>query len=74
MLVTDEILPKNYANKIDFIIQGIDNTISNNAWITTLNTLSVPKKSDKTKNKQFKDDNEFRLDAAYFYYMRTQVT
>jgi len=61
LLVTDEILPKNYANKIDFIIQGIDNTISNNTWTTTLNTLSVPKKSDKTKNIQFKDNNEFSL-------------
>jgi len=64
LLVTDEILPKNYANKIDFIIQGIDNTISNNTWVTTLNTLSVPKKSDKTKNKQFKDNNEFSLGST----------
>ena len=64
LLVTDEILPKNYANKIDFIIQGMDHTISNNTWTTTLNTLSVPKKSDKTKNIQFKDNNEFSLNST----------
>jgi hypothetical protein len=61
LIVTNEILPKNYANKIDFIVQGIDNTIQNNTWTTTLNTLSVAKKSDKTKNIQFKDDSEFSI-------------
>ena len=60
-MVTSEILPKNYANKIDFIVQGIDNTIQNNTWTTTLNTLSVAKKSDKTKNIQFKDNDEFSI-------------
>lgn len=61
LMVTSEILPKNYANKIDFIVQGIDNTIQNNTWTTTLNTLSVAKKSDKTKNIQFKDNDEFSI-------------
>jgi hypothetical protein len=61
LIVTSEILPKNYANKIDFIVQGIDNTIQNNTWTTTLNTLSVAKKSDKTKNVQFKDNGEFSI-------------
>jgi hypothetical protein len=61
LMVTSEILPKNYANKIDFIVQGIDNTIQNNTWTTTLNTLSVAKKSDKTKNVQFKDNGEFSI-------------
>lgn len=35
--------PSNYPNKLDFLIKGISNTISNNVWTTTLETLAIPK-------------------------------
>lgn len=56
---TDEILPSSYASKVDFIAQSLDHTIAGNQWTTTINTLSVPKKTDLTRN--VKGDNEFSL-------------
>ena len=58
---TDEILPVSYAKRVDFIVQALDHSIINNQWTTTINTLSVPKKSDLTKNANTKGDNEFSL-------------
>lgn len=56
---TEEVLPSSYSNKVDFIVQALDHTISNNEWVTTVSTLSVPKKTDLTRN--VKGDNEFSL-------------
>jgi len=39
----------------------MDHTISNNEWLTTLSTLSVPKKANTAVNIKSKDDNEFSL-------------
>ena len=61
LTTTDEILPKSYDNKIDFIVTAMDHTISNNEWLTTLSTLSVPKKANTAVNIKSKDDNEFSL-------------
>ncbi len=61
ILTTNEILPASYDNKVNFVVQAIDHTISNNEWVTTLSTLSCPKKSDKSKNVNAKDSNEFSL-------------
>jgi hypothetical protein len=36
-------LPTNYPNSLEFIIKGISNTISNNEWITTLESMAIPK-------------------------------
>jgi hypothetical protein len=36
-------LPSNYPSSLEFIIKGITNTISNNEWITTLESIAVPK-------------------------------
>ncbi len=58
---TDEILPVSYAKKVDFIVQALDHSIINNQWTTTINTLSVPKKSDLTKKANTKGDDEFSL-------------
>lgn len=58
---TEEILPSSYANKVDFIVQALDHTIDRNEWTTTVSTLSVPKKTDLSKNLLNKDDNEFSL-------------
>ena len=56
---TEEILPSSYVNKVDFVVMALDHTIAGNEWTTTINTLSVPKKTDLTKN--VKGDNEFSL-------------
>ena len=63
LITTDEILPASYDNKIDFIVMAMDHSISNNEWVTTLSTLSVPKKSDTAKNISAKaqDDSEFSI-------------
>jgi hypothetical protein len=36
-------LPTNYPSSLEFIIKGISNTISNNEWITTLDSMAIPK-------------------------------
>ena len=61
LLTTNEILPASYDNKIDFIVMAMDHTISNNEWVTTLSTLSVPKKANTSANVKNKDSNEFSL-------------
>ena len=61
ILTTNEVLPSSYNNKINFIVQAIDHTINGNEWLTTLSTLSAPKKSNKSKNISAKDNNEFSL-------------
>ena len=38
-----EFLPKNYPTSLEFIINGISNTIQNNEWTTTLDSFAIPK-------------------------------
>ena len=61
LLTTNEILPSSYDNKVDFIVMSMDHTIANNEWVTTLSTLSVPKKANTGANIKNKDSNEFSL-------------
>ena len=61
LLTTNEILPASYDDKIDFIIMAMDHTISNNEWVTTLSTLSTPKKTNTSSQIKGKDDNEFSI-------------
>ena len=58
---TNEILPASYSGKVDFIVQALDHSIAGNEWTTTVNTLSVPKKTDLTRKLDNKDNNEFSL-------------
>ncbi len=58
---TNEILPTSYSGKVDFIVQALDHSITGNEWTTTINTLSVPKKTDLTRKLNNKDNNEFSL-------------
>ncbi len=39
----DYILPPDYPNNLNFIIQGVNHSIKDNKWVTTLETLSWPK-------------------------------
>ena len=38
-----DFLPKNYPTSLEFIINGISNTIQNNEWTTTLDSFAIPK-------------------------------
>jgi putative chitinase len=35
-------LPSNYPTSLNFLLKGITNTISNNEWITTLESFAIP--------------------------------
>jgi len=43
--INDEILPDNYRNNIQFIAKGVSHKISDNDWVTTLESLSGPRQS-----------------------------
>lgn len=45
-ITPDYILPSDYPNNMDFIIQGVNHTIKDGKWVTTLETLSWPKPTD----------------------------
>ena len=45
-------LPTNYSREMTFIIKGINHTIQNNIWSTTIETLSLPKITTKPKEQQ----------------------
>ena len=40
--VTTKVLPSDYNNKLKFIITGVNHSISDNDWTTSLETLSIP--------------------------------
>lgn len=48
--INDEILPTNYQNNIKFIIRGINHTIDNTGWITTLESFSAPRRDVLTQH------------------------
>jgi hypothetical protein len=46
-----EFLPSNYPQSLEFLIKGITHEIKDNQWITTLESLAVPKNPFGTKDK-----------------------
>jgi LAS superfamily LD-carboxypeptidase LdcB len=42
-VIDTEYLPSNYPNSLEFLIKGINNTIQNNEWITTIESFAIPK-------------------------------
>jgi len=42
-ITPEYILPSDYPNNLDFIIQGVSHNIKDGKWVTTLETLSWPK-------------------------------
>jgi hypothetical protein len=42
-IIDTSYLPTNYPSSLEFIIKGISNTINNNEWITTLDSMAIPK-------------------------------
>jgi N-acetyl-anhydromuramyl-L-alanine amidase AmpD len=47
--IDETLLPNEYQNRLSFITTTISHKISINGWETTLNSLSIPKKSKKEK-------------------------
>jgi len=41
--IDSNFLPSNYPESLEFLIKGITNTISNNEWLTTLDSIAIPK-------------------------------
>jgi len=41
--IDSDFLPSNYPESLEFLIKGITNTISNNEWLTTLDSIAIPK-------------------------------
>jgi GH24 family phage-related lysozyme (muramidase) len=47
--ITEIFLPQNYRNNIKFITKGINHKIDGNGWVTSIDSLSIPKfEGDKT--------------------------
>jgi hypothetical protein len=44
--ITENLLPKEYYNKVKFITTTIEHKIDTKGWETTVNTIGVPKKDD----------------------------
>jgi hypothetical protein len=42
-IIDTNFLPSNYPKALEFLIKGIVHTISNNEWVTTLESLAVPR-------------------------------
>ena len=56
LVVNTSTLPYNYPETLEFIIKKVSHSLSNNKWVTKLETISIPKmdkkiKSDKTTDK-----------------------
>jgi hypothetical protein len=45
--VNTKFLPSNYPQSMDFVITGVDHKLSNNEWITSLNTIGTGKGTNK---------------------------
>jgi len=52
LLVNTSFLPKNYGNELQFIITGVNHKISNNQWVTHLDTIATSNQ-DKVKISNF---------------------
>ena len=54
--VTQEILPPYYTGQLSFIVKGINHSVDNDKWTTTLETLTIAsEKSDKTPAEELKE-------------------
>jgi hypothetical protein len=50
--IDTDFLPSNYPLSLEFLIKGITHTIQNNQWITTLESVAIPKNPFGMKNAQ----------------------
>ena len=50
--ITNEVLPKQYEDNVDFIIKGITHDISDNKWTTKIESIMSPKIKKVSKTQQ----------------------
>lgn len=70
-LIDTAFLPSNYPETLEFIIKGITHTISNNEWITSLESFAIPKnpfglKQDTTSQVAQNSNTQNRTKGNYF--------
>lgn len=41
--ITEDLLPPNYRNKIEFLTKGVSHTINSSGWYTSIDGLTIPK-------------------------------
>ena len=51
-IIDADFLPSNYPKSLEFLIKGITNEIRDNQWITTLESVAIPKNPFGMKNAQ----------------------
>jgi len=49
--ITEDFLPENYQNSVEFIVKGVTHTIDNGGWVTKIEGQCIPK-TDSTKFRQ----------------------
>ena len=75
-------LPSNYDREMSFLIKGINHTIQNNMWSTTIESLSLPKITNKPTPlfsainlvKETKDFNQDNIKIAVQFFKRQGFT
>jgi hypothetical protein len=70
-LIDTAFLPSNYPETLEFIIKGITHTISNNEWITSLESFAIPKnpfglKQDTTSQLASNSNTQNITNGNYF--------
>jgi hypothetical protein len=80
--VDTKYLPSNYDREMSFLIKGINHTIQNNMWSTTIESLSLPKITNKpfplftvlNLVKETKDFNQDNIRIAVQFFRRQGFT
>jgi hypothetical protein len=80
--VDTKYLPSNYSREMSFLIKGINHTIQNNMWSTTIESLSLPKITNKpiplfaiiNLVKETKDFNQDNIKIAVQFFRRQGFT
>jgi len=57
--INSQFLPSNYPDTLEFIVKGITNEIKDNQWITTIESLAIPKNPFSTKVIRKKQTSNF---------------
>lgn len=53
IIVDTRLLPSNYPTALEFVVKGVDHSIKNNDWETTIRTIAVPKNPESPTIPEF---------------------
>jgi len=62
--ITEDYLPPNYRNKIEFLIKGVSHTINADGWTTSIDGQSVPKNNVDEQKKAIAQKNSAKGSTA----------